>query len=212
MRNTTLHYLGRSFALTLALAAAGPLWPQEAGSQKTGPQKTGPQEDAAAPKPDGEKPAAAEEPARDIRLEFGGVPYADAIRRFGQMAGKPLLGDVKIEGSLDFSDPRPFTYDEALDTLNHILAMKGFALVETDRYLQLTPREDLPKLPLKIFRGTDATADVRPGEVVTVVLPLQHMNAAVTAEAASKMLSKAGSMTALSSGAGLCPNKQAWPA
>ena len=139
----------------------------------------------------------------DIRFEFNGIPYADVVERFAQMTGKAIVGEIKVEGTLKFSDPRPYTYEDALDTLNLILSMKGYVLIETDRHLRVAPKEELPQLPLKIFRGLEKTKDVRPGEVVTVVLPLQHLDATETAQAAQGMLSLAGSLVPLQKGRGV---------
>src|SRR5690349_15524191 len=83
-------------------------------------------------------------PAKNIRLQFEGIPYADVIERFSQMAGKPLVSDTNVVGTLSFNDPKPYTYQEALDTLNLMLAMKGVTLVETGNYLRLVPFKQLP--------------------------------------------------------------------
>src|SRR5687767_7641425 len=142
-------------------------------------------------------------PAKNIRLQFEGIPYADVIERFSQMVGKPLVSDTNITGTLSFNDPKPYTYSEALDTLNLMLAMKGVTLVETGNYLRLVPFKQLPSMPLKIMRGTDATADVRPSEIVTVVLEVNNIDSKEVADAVTSMLSSAGSVAALSRGRGL---------
>ncbi|MEM7234890.1 MAG: secretin N-terminal domain-containing protein, partial [Planctomycetota bacterium] len=144
-----------------------------------------------------------EKTPRDIRFQFDGIAYNDVVKRFAQMAKKPLIGELDIKGTLSYSDPEAYTYDEALDTLNLILAMKGFVLVETDRHLQVAPKSALPQLPLKIFRGTDNTANVRPGEVVTVVLPLKFADPTEVATATQPMLSGAGSVAPLNKGRGV---------
>src|SRR5258705_7294098 len=102
-------------------------------------------------------PATNAAPAKNIRLQFEGIPYSDVIERFSQMAGKPLVSDTNVVGTLTFNDPKPYTYPEALDTLNLMLAMKGVTLVETGNYLRLVPFKQLPSMPLKIMRGTDAS-------------------------------------------------------
>ncbi|MCB1124988.1 MAG: hypothetical protein KDM81_00720 [Verrucomicrobiae bacterium] len=66
--------------------------------------------------------AATADDGRNIRFEFSDMPYMDVIRRFAQITGKPLISDVNVDGSLSFSDPQPYNYREALDTLNLILA------------------------------------------------------------------------------------------
>ena len=144
---------------------------------------------------------AAEE--RNIRIQFEGVPYSDALQRFSQMANKPLIIESPVQGTLTFYDPQPYTYQEALDVLNVILSMKGVALVETGRYLQLSKLENIKKLPLKVIRGGDASGDVRPGQIVTVVVQLQHLDAAEVSAAASSLLSNAGSIAPMTQGKGL---------
>src|SRR5262249_36259473 len=151
------------FALASALAqdAKKPQpAPAPAPSAQTAPAKPTP---AAAP-------AAPATPQRNIRFQFDGIPYADVIERFAQMANKPLLADTNIAGTLTFNDPNTYNYEEALDTLNLILSMKGLMLVESGHYLRLVPFKELPAMPLKIMRGVEHGGDVRPGEVVTVVL------------------------------------------
>ena len=167
---------------------------------------TAPVEEAA-PKTDanaGDKePAGEAAEERNIRIQFEGVPYSDALQRFSQMASKPLIIESPVQGTLTFYDPQPYTYQEALDVLNVILSMKGVALVETGRYLQLSKLENIKKLPLKVIRGGDASGDVRPGQIVTVVVQLQHLDAAEVSAAASSLLSNAGSIAPMTQGKGL---------
>jgi len=150
-------------------------------------------------------PAATNAPPREtgIRFDFAGMPYTEAVVRFSQMAGKPLIADTVVEGSLTFSDPKPYAYGEALDTLNLILATKNVMLVEDDRYLRLVPFKALPQMPIKLFHGLDDVAGVRPGEVITVVLALKNLDAGELSQPISSMLSSAGSVASLSRGRGL---------
>lgn len=199
------------------LFAADPPAPAPAPVSVAGPAVTG----AAAPAAD---PAAAPSPALvtleppvpapsgtvaanpglgPIRLDFAGMPFTDALQRFAQMAGKPLIAEATLEGTLTFSDPQPYTYGDALDTLNLILATKNVTLVEVDRYLRLVPFKQLPQLPLKILRGLEQAGDVRPGEIVTVVLDLKNLDAGELSQPISSMLSSAGSVASLSRGRGL---------
>ncbi|MDP7050438.1 MAG: secretin N-terminal domain-containing protein, partial [Verrucomicrobiota bacterium] len=148
-------------------------------------------------------PAEPTKDKRNIRFQFEGVPYMDALQRFSQMTEKPLIAEAPLEGTLTFFDPEPYAYEEAMDVLNVILSMKGVALVEAGRYLQLTKLENIKKMPLKVVRGTDASGDFRPGQIVTVVLKLKHLDAAEVSAAATSLLSNAGSVAPLSRGQGL---------
>lgn len=161
-----------------------------------------PAQDTVRPAPATTAPAPAQ-PARNIRFQFDGMPYADVVERFAQMAGKPLIADTNITGTITYNDPTAYSYSEALDTLNIMLSMKGLMLVESGNYLRLVPFKELPAMPLRILRGTDATGDVRPGEVVTVVLDVKNLESKEIADSITSMLSNAGSVAALPKGRGL---------
>ena len=47
---------------------------------------------------------------KNIRFQFDGLPYADVLERFAQMANKPLVTDTNIQGTLTFNDPQPYTF------------------------------------------------------------------------------------------------------
>lgn len=142
-------------------------------------------------------------PGKNIRLQFEGIPYMDVVERFSQMSGKPLVTDTNIAGTLTFNDPNPYSYQEALDTLNLALSMKGVMLMESGNHLRLVGLKNLPSMPLKIMRGADTTGDTRPSEVVTVVLDVQNVDSKEIADAVTAMLSNAGSLAPLSKGRGL---------
>jgi type II secretion system protein D len=146
------------------------------------------------------KPAGEE---RNIRFQFDGIPYMDLVERFAQMANKPLISETNVQGTVTFNDPKPYNFSEAFETLNTILAMKNVMLVDADRFLRLVPFKDIPQMPLKIFRGLDKTGDVRPGEIVTIVMELKNLDPSESAKATSPMLSSAGSMAPLTRGRGL---------
>ena len=147
--------------------------------------------------------AAAPAPARNIRFQFDGIPYSDVVERFSQMAGKPLLSDTNVVGTLTYDDPNAYNYNEALDTLNLMLAMKGVMLVEDGNNLRLVPFKQLPAMPLRIMRGMENVGDVRPNEVVTVVMDVKNLDAKEVADSVLPMLSNAGSVATLGRGRGL---------
>jgi len=190
----------KALKLTLTLALLGISTLSTLLRAQDAPASTNPPPSAPAVAALVSTPPAAE---RNIRFQFEGIPYADVIERFAQMADKPLIAETNVQGTITFNDPRPYNYSEALETLNTILSMKGVMLVESERYLRVVPFKDLPQMPLKIFRGLDKTGDVSPGEVVTIVMELRNLDAGETAKATSSMLSSAGSIAPLSRGKGL---------
>jgi type II secretory pathway component GspD/PulD (secretin) len=166
-------------------------------------------QDAANPNPSAAKPdvvvsaAAPAVPARKIRFQFDGIPYSDVVERFAQMAGKPLLSDTNVVGTLTYDDPNAYSYTEALDTLNLMLSMKGVMLLEDGNNLRLVPFKQLPAMPLRIMRGTENIGDVRPNEIVTVVLDAKNLDSKEVTDSILPMLSNAGSVAPLGRGRGL---------
>ncbi|GAH33693.1 unnamed protein product, partial [marine sediment metagenome] len=97
-----------------------------------------------------------------------------------------------------------YTYDQALDTLNLILEMKepSFRLIEQGRFLRLVELREVPKTG-RIVKGLADIGMARPGEVVTVVIPLKHLDAGEVSKAIVPMVSKFGSITPMSRGKGI---------
>ena len=192
-------------AVTPPAVAPAPAAPPAAASTPPAPATTRPTVASAPAAP----PAAVTNPPakndKNIRFQFDGIPYSDVVERFAQMAGKPLLTDslTNIAGTLTYDDPHPYNYVEAFDTLNLILAMKGVMLIEDGNYLRLVPFKQLPSMPIRIMRGIENTGDIRPGEIVTVVLDLDNLDAVEVANSVLPMLSPAGSVAPLSKGRGL---------
>ena len=140
---------------------------------------------------------------KNIRFQFDGIPYMTVVERFAQMAGRPLLVDMPVEGTLKFSDPEPYTYKEAMDTLNIILSMKDASLVEQDRYLRLMPLSKLKQTPLKVLTNLEERGDVRPGEVVTIAMHFENLDPNEIAQTTTTMLSNAGSVFPMGQSKGL---------
>jgi type II secretory pathway component GspD/PulD (secretin) len=195
----TLRRLAAGASIAFAATAFAQDKPQEKPPETNAPAVAA----VAAPAPAPATATTNAAPVKSIRLQFEGIPYSDVIERFSQMAGKPLVSDTNVVGTLTYNDPKPYTYPEALDTLNIMLAMKGVMLVETGNYLRLVPFKQLPSMPIKIMRGSDPTGDSRPSEVVTVVLEVNNIDSKEVADAVTSMLSNAGSVAALSRGRGL---------
>ncbi len=179
-----------------AAEPAPPAAEAPAAEPATAPAPAAPEPRAEADTPDDSK-----EPAT-IRLQFEGTPYLTVVRRFAQEAGKPLVGDLSITGELTFVDSQPYTYGEALDTLNMILGMRGYLLQEKGRFLVLVRSEDVIRPPgsTRVYHG-EAPPSVRPGQIVTVTLPLQFLDADTVVKTFTPMVSKGfGRIAALGRG------------
>jgi len=139
-----------------------------------------------------------------MRFQFEGTPYTEIVRRFSDKVGKPLIGDIDIEGELTFQDFEEYDYDQALDMLNMFLAMRGYQLIEfKERFLSLVPVGDIATVIERFYTNPDAIKDVRPGKVVTVVLSLKYLDAETAAKTVVRMVSGYGSIAPLPRGKGI---------
>jgi type II secretory pathway component GspD/PulD (secretin) len=152
------------------------------------------------PKPVETAPSrAVRKPKALIRFQYEGAPYSVVIRRFAQIAGKPLIGEMPDIGELTFYDSRLYTYEEALDTLNLLLSMRGYQVREVGRFLRVMPLRDVPQ-ETPILRDPSEAAKHRPGEIVTAVIALKFIDAETAANAVVRMVSSWGSISRLPEG------------
>ncbi|MFW5840644.1 MAG: hypothetical protein ACOCZE_08695, partial [Planctomycetota bacterium] len=152
-----------------------------ADAQPAEPDKS----DAPAPaEPDKtDAPAPAEKPAepakpKTILFQYEGVDYTDVVREFAQFVGKPIIGDINITGKLTFFDSEPYSLEEAWDTINLMLSYRGFQLMpsESGRHLELVPMKEVSK-KTRIILDLERAGKLRPGEIITAVVPLQYIDA-----------------------------------
>ncbi len=161
------------------------------------------QPDASADAPAAAKPEPKPEP-RKILFQYEDADLRVVVRQFAQFVGKPLIGDMNIEGRLTFFDAEPYTTEEAWDTLNLILADRGYQLMPTSsgRQVQLVPMRDVPKRT-RIVLDLQKAGKLRPGEIVTTLLPLKYIDADSASNAIVRMISSWGSVSKLPRGKGL---------
>ncbi|MFP4104932.1 MAG: secretin N-terminal domain-containing protein [Phycisphaerae bacterium] len=165
---------------------------------------TQPVDDSGEKQPAGTDQAGQEaQPEKNFMLQFKGIPANDVIRLFAQKAGRPLISQPNVPGSVVFFDSEPYTYEEALDTINKILAARGYLLMEDGKYFNVVPVASVQRMPIKIFRGMDNTDEVRKGKVVTVLMPLKYIDPTAARSAVSGIISAYGRISPLIKGKGL---------
>ncbi|MGC9453928.1 MAG: secretin N-terminal domain-containing protein [Phycisphaerae bacterium] len=148
------------------------------------------------------------EPEAVFRFQFEQMPYTTIVERFAKAVDKPLIGDLNVPGELTFFDSQPYTYEEAMDTLNVLLRMRGYTLMEQGRFLRLVRLSDVQRMSLPIHQGLEGTEDYRPGRIVTVVLPLKFLEAETAANAVRPMVSEFGNVQPLARGKGVLVTDQ----
>jgi len=139
---------------------------------------------------------------RTVMFQYKDTPYTEIVRSFADFVGKPIMGDLNIEGTLTFYDSQPYTYEDALDTLNILLEMQGYALKIEGRFIRLYQVAELTGTST-ILKGLDEGEGLRGSEVVTVVLPVKYIDAGEAAKAVVRMVSSFGAISPLGKGKGI---------
>ena len=157
---------------------------------------------AARPQPDTHP--APQKVVRNIRFQYKDMPFVTVIGMFAREANKPIIGELNVEGNLTFFDSQMYSYTEAMDMLNLFLAMRGHHLREDGRFLRLEQISTAPAWA-RILRSPEAATagDVRPAEIVTMVVPLKFVDVDSVKNAVVRMISPWGQIAPLAGGRGL---------
>ena len=143
--------------------------------------------------------------ARNIRLQFKNASPMAIVEWMCEKMHRNLLGEVQIPGLITIYDSEPYTVTEAFDTVNVLLAMRGFRVVEEGRFLRVVPLTEIitSVKGIPIYQGMDKTAGSRDGELATVLMPLKYMDPVETAKLMARMASLAGAVSPMPTGKGL---------
>ncbi len=175
--------------------------PAPTASERPTTPRPGPMPTSTPPPVEAARPAAADE--RVIYLQYQDVPITSVVRRVSQAAGKPLIGDYNVDGTITFFDSEPYTLTEAMDTINILLGMHNYHLIEDGRFLRLVTLDDTAGMPWPIRAGLDETTHLRDEQRATVLLPLTYLDAKEAGDLVVRMVSSSGSIAPLPKSKGL---------
>lgn len=136
------------------------------------------------------------EPKR-MSFNFRFAPWDAVLRRFAEEAGLTLDMTETPAGTFNYEDSGKYTPVEALDIMNGYLLRKGYTLVLRDRFLVVVnidngiPQNLIPQIPLSDLprRGRN--------ELLSVILPLNSLDAKTAADDVKELLGPQGKITPL---------------
>lgn len=143
----------------------------------------------------------AETPTENVRLSFNFryAPWTDVLRLFAREAKLSLdLIDVP-PGTFSYYDQGSYTPREALDVLNGYLLPKGYVLVHRDDFLVCLNIDD--PIPPNLIPNVlpEDLANRGRNELLTVVFPLEGVEAAQIATEINEVKGPQGKVVALTS-------------
>jgi hypothetical protein len=149
-------------------------------------------QDIRAPQPTSKAPT--------ITLEMGNKPWGQVLEWLGDQTGLPVLSTQTPKGTFTYSAPRERRarpLGEIMDILNEALARQKLLLIRRDLSIVLIPTDEkinpslVPRIPLEDLASRGKT------ELVSLMLPLQKLQADDIAGDVAKLLGPFGKVAAL---------------
>src|SRR5262245_9474922 len=126
-------------------------------------------------------------------FQFRNQPWKDALDWFAQQADLSLVMETVPTGTLNYQDDRAYTVSEAIDVLNKILLRRDFALIRSDRMLQVVgPLKDGIPPGLVPMVTIDDLPNHGKFELVSTMFPVNRLTVEEAAKAIEPFLSLQG--------------------
>jgi general secretion pathway protein D len=137
-----------------------------------------------------------------VTMNFHGAPLDQVLDHLSQTAG--FIINIKpgtsIRGKVDMFSAQPMTKEEALDLLDTALNQNGLGAVRNGRTLTIVSKEDITKLNIPVFQGSDPEKIPISDRVVTQIMPVRFVEAGQLVKDLSPLVSLQTPMTANESG------------
>lgn len=134
---------------------------------------------------------------KKLTFNFKQAPWSDVLRMFAEASGLTLdLQDVP-PGTFTYLDRQEYTPVEVLDVLNGYLLPRGYILVNRNKFLVSTSIDKpIPPNLVPIVRPADLDSRGR-NELLSVILPLNGLDADVVSKEVESLLGPQGKVTPL---------------
>ncbi|HPS00253.1 MAG TPA: secretin N-terminal domain-containing protein, partial [Candidatus Sumerlaeota bacterium] len=128
-------------------------------------------------KENGEKAAAGKDEDVKIRLNFRGADLDTVLNYLSEAAGFIISREVDVKGKIDVWSEQPISRDEALELLNTVLNVKGYATSRNGRILRIVKRDEAKFENLPVHIGSDPEQIPESEEIVTQIIPIRSTDA-----------------------------------
>lgn len=134
---------------------------------------------------------------KKLTFNFKQAPWSDVLRMFAEASGLTLdLQDVP-PGTFTYLDRQEYTPVEVLDVLNGYLLPRGYILVNRNKFLVSTSIDKpIPPNLVPIIRPSELDSRGR-NELLSVILPLNGLDADVVSKEVESLLGPQGKVTPL---------------
>lgn len=124
-------------------------------------------------------------------FDFPNADIADVIKAISELTGKNFIVDPNVSGKITIMAPTQITVAEAYKVFLSALAIRGFSVVSSGKFLKILPVRDAQRDNLEIFSGA-YTPDT--DQMITRIIHLKYVPAADMNKFATKLVSKNGNI------------------
>lgn len=124
-------------------------------------------------------------------FDFPNADIADVIKAISELTGKNFIVDPNVSGKITIMAPTQITVAEAYKVFLSALAIRGFSIVPSGKFLKILPVRDAQRDNLEIFAGA-YTPDT--DQMITRIIHLKYVPAADMNKFATKLVSKNGNI------------------
>ena len=124
-------------------------------------------------------------------FDFPNADIADVIKAISELTGKNFIVDPNVSGKITIMAPTQVTVAEAYKVFLSALAIRGFSVVPSGKFLKILPVRDAQRDNLEIFTGA-YTPDT--DQMITRIIHLKYVPAAEMNKFATKLVSKNGNV------------------
>lgn len=124
-------------------------------------------------------------------FDFPNADIADVIKAISELTGKNFIVDPSVSGKITIMAPTQITVAEAYKVFLSALAIRGFAVVPSGKFLKILPVRDAQRDNIDIYSGA-YTPDS--DQMITRIIHLRYVPASEMNKFASKLVSKNGNI------------------
>jgi general secretion pathway protein D len=137
------------------------------------------------------------EEIKEVALDFDDVDIRLFIRVMSELTGKNFIIDNNVKGKVTVLSPRKLTIQQAFDVFKSVLAVNGFALVESEEAIKIVPSQNISGYALPVGTGKVPRPE---DQFITQIMPLKYLDAQTLLPVIKPLLARQGSVFAIPSG------------
>ncbi len=129
-----------------------------------------------------------------VSVNFDNVEIRTVLKTIGDITGINFIPHQQVTGTVTVMSPTPIRLGDIYAFLQSILAVNGYATVETDNAVKVVPKAEAVKNHMQVRIGADPAGIPKADVIVTQILPLKYADASDISQIIQPILSTGAQM------------------